>query len=141
MSSKIRRVRVIEANVYKLEKACVECNRGINYSINIRDWAGSSRAMLCTCGAELWVKISADGASALVSLPRGCDEWRKVSSSNLAAVGRKGEDLIIRFLKGTSYIYPGAGELFDDLLAAESAGKFFHARIRSRPSKRLPALD
>ena len=57
----------------------------------------------------------------------------KVQSSNLAAVAVDGDDLLIRFRSGARYRYPGAVHLAPELLAAESAGKFFHARVRRLP--------
>lgn len=55
-----------------------------------------------------------------------------VKSSNIAAAGHDGESLWIKFLNGTLYRYPTAGaDLHKGLLAAESAGQYFHQRIKS----------
>lgn len=63
--------------------------------------------------------------------------WVAVESENLAAVRRDGEDLLVRFRKGAEYVYPGAGPLLPELLAAGSKGRFFQARIRALPFRRL----
>jgi hypothetical protein len=58
------------------------------------------------------------------------DEYQEVESSNLAGVGSLGGDLIVVFRGGAVYRYPGAGDLLHPLLASESKGRFFNARIR-----------
>ena len=61
----------------------------------------------------------------------------RVESSNLSAVAVDGGDLLVKFRSGARYRYPGAAGLAPDLLAAESAGRFFHARVRPLPCVRL----
>lgn len=65
------------------------------------------------------------------------DEFSPVESSNLAGAGVLGEDLIVFFKSGAVYRYPGAADLFHALLASESKGRFFHAKIRSLHNLRL----
>lgn len=89
------------------------------------------------CGVEHRVDLSADGRKARIRLPRNCDVWLEVESTNLSAAGRRGADLIVRFKAGAEYLYPGAGPLLPELLAAESSGRFFHARVRPLPFKKL----
>lgn len=57
---------------------------------------------------------------------------RAVQSSNVSAVGRVNDDLIIRFHNGSVYRYPDNGHLLDDMLASSSKGKFVWDRLRGR---------
>lgn len=55
-----------------------------------------------------------------------------VASSNLDAVGFQRGRLFIRFNSGASYAYDKVPfKVYQDLLAAESPGQFFHRNIRS----------
>ena len=94
------------------------------------------------CGAEHGVTIvrNPDLWMCRVRRPYGCADWEELASSNLRAAGTAGTDLVVAFRKGGIYRYPGAADLFPELLAAESAGKFFHARIRPRETVRLCAI-
>lgn len=65
------------------------------------------------------------------------EEFSEVESSNLAAAGTVGEDLIVWFKAGPAYRYPGARDLFHALVASESKGRFFHAKVRPRYAIRL----
>ena len=48
-------------------------------------------------------------------------------------VGHQNADLFIAFHSGGTYRYDGVPESFlDEMLAAESVGKFFHARIKGQ---------
>lgn len=58
-----------------------------------------------------------------------------LKSSNLHAVGRDGDDLLVQFKgkdgPGHTYRYAGAAQHHDDLVASDSPGSFFHAKVRS----------
>jgi hypothetical protein len=96
--------------------------------------AGIEFATRCRgCGREFAVTLRADG-SAAVRRPYGADGWEDVVSSNLAAAGRVGTDLLVRFAKGGVYRYAAAGHLLPDLLAAPSKGAFFATRVRGLPA-------
>lgn len=61
-------------------------------------------------------------------------EMVPVKSSNLASVGYDPDRKVLRvsFLNGKSFDYKSVRPtVFSELLAAESAGKFFHAHVRS----------
>lgn len=65
-----------------------------------------------------------------------------VESSNLAAVGYDPttSTLAVRFTNGTLYHYPDVKPaLHDQLMAAESKGKFFNANLRSLRATRIAA--
>lgn len=94
------------------------------------------RVRCAACGAEAGVRGLADGASAAVRLPYGADDWTDVESSDVAAVGRRGPDLLVRFAKGGVYRYPGAGDLLPEFLATESKGRFVHRTLRPRGDAR-----
>lgn len=56
-----------------------------------------------------------------------------VTSSNIQQVGHQNADLFITFNSGGTYRYDGVQEsVFEEMLAAESVGKFFHARIKGQ---------
>ena len=56
-----------------------------------------------------------------------------VTNSNIHQVGHQNADLFIAFHSGGTYRYDGVPESFlDEMLAAESVGKFFHARIKGQ---------
>ena len=65
------------------------------------------------------------------------DEYQAVESSNLFGAGVRGDDLIVVFRSGAAYLYPGAADLLHPLLASESKGRFFNARVRPRLALRL----
>lgn len=60
-------------------------------------------------------------------------------SSQIESVGFWGEKLFVKFLRGGLYGYDGVPEeVFNDLLNAESKGKFFSANIKNVfPYKKL----
>lgn len=63
-----------------------------------------------------------------------------VQSSNLKAVGydRAAQRLFVEFKSGAVVAYDGVEpELHEDLVAAPSAGEFFHREIRSRAVKTI----
>lgn len=54
-----------------------------------------------------------------------------VDSSNLASVGYENRTLYIAFHSGGLYSYAGVPErIYQELLAAPSKGKYFHAYIK-----------
>jgi len=55
-----------------------------------------------------------------------------VLSSNVSAVARVAEDLIIRFHNGSIYQYFGQGERFDDILKSNSKGKWVWRNLRRK---------
>lgn len=68
---------------------------------------------------------------------RGCEQWQAVESSNLAAIGSREGFLVVAFKNGSVYRYPGQANRFDELLEAESKGKFFARYVRPGPAQRL----
>ena len=61
-------------------------------------------------------------------------EMTKVESSNIKAIGYDSETkrLRVQFASGGIYEYADvAGEVADEFMNAESAGKFFHKKIRN----------
>jgi len=66
-----------------------------------------------------------------------------VLSSNISAIGRLGDTLIIRFHNGSLYEYPGSGDAhYDSILKANSKGGYFWKNIREPdlPYNRIGAL-
>jgi hypothetical protein len=62
-----------------------------------------------------------------------CDKWEEVKSSNIEAVGVKGDWLVVRFRKGGQvYRYRGFADLFDELVSSLSIGKFFAREVLSQ---------
>ena len=66
-----------------------------------------------------------------------CDEWREVESSNIAAVGTKDHWLIVLFNNNAAYRYANMSCHFNDLIFAESVGKYFAKNIRHESCERL----
>jgi len=58
-----------------------------------------------------------------------------VISSNVSAVARQDEMLIVRFHGGATYAYPRSGDRYEDILSAPSKGKFVWNELRR---KRVP---
>ena len=59
----------------------------------------------------------------------------KVESSNLDSVGYDEEDkvLTIKFNKGGVYNYYGVDKkIYDELMKAESKGKYFHKKVKGK---------
>lgn len=55
-----------------------------------------------------------------------------VKSSNISGIAHDGQSLWVKFLNGTLYRYPTAGtDVHTGMLAAESAGQYFHKHIKS----------
>ena len=57
----------------------------------------------------------------------------KVDSSNILAIGysEKDRELVIDFKGGTTYFYGGVDKgTYEELLNAESKGKYFHKNIK-----------
>ena len=56
-----------------------------------------------------------------------------VTSSNIQQVGHQNADLFITLNSGGTYRYDGVPEsVFEEMLAAQSVGKFSHARIKGQ---------
>lgn len=53
-----------------------------------------------------------------------------VQSSNVATIGRDGEDLIVEFTNGKIYRYIGAGELEVAAISADSVGRFLNQAVK-----------
>lgn len=56
--------------------------------------------------------------------------FQAVESSNVSAVGRSDDDLMIRFLNGSVYRYFGMGENLMNILSATSKGKWVWRFLR-----------
>jgi hypothetical protein len=62
--------------------------------------------------------------------PCGAEKWESVKSSNIDAIGVRGDWLIVKFGRnGSIYRYEGFASLFDDLVASESVGKLFRQEV------------
>lgn len=60
-------------------------------------------------------------------------EWQDVKSSNIAKVRYIDGAMDIQFANGAVYRYKGVPqEVFDELLKAESVGKFFFSKIKGK---------
>ena len=60
-------------------------------------------------------------------------EWQEVKSSNIAKVRYVEGGMEVQFTKGAVYRYKDVPEeVFDELLKAESVGKFFFAKIKGK---------
>ena len=68
---------------------------------------------------------------------------KPVVSSNVSAVGRDGDVLIVRFHGGATYGYPQSGNMYDDMLSAPSKGKFVWRELRRAgvPYYRMGAVN
>lgn len=68
--------------------------------------------------------------------------FQPVQSSNVAGVGLKDNDLLIRFHNGSVYEYSNQANRYDDILKANSKGKWVWANLRRRnvPYKKLGSL-
>lgn len=54
-----------------------------------------------------------------------------ISSSLIRSISTEGPDLLVTFTRGgRTYRYPGAATHHDALLAAPSAGRYFHENVR-----------
>lgn len=54
-----------------------------------------------------------------------------VSSSDIAAVATDRNDLVIKFKSGGIYKYVNAAKEFNNLINANSCGKYFHHNIKN----------
>ena len=60
-------------------------------------------------------------------------EWTKVKSSNIKGVRQVDGDMDIQFANDAVYRYKDVPqEVFDELLKAESVGKFFYSKIKGK---------
>lgn len=58
-------------------------------------------------------------------------KFTPIVSSNLSGAFHDGKDLYLEYVKGPVYKYEDVPvQVYDELLVAESAGKFFHLNIR-----------
>lgn len=61
-------------------------------------------------------------------------DWKKVESSNIAAIAYKDDCLYVKFLEGNIYKYFNVPfEVFTQLLEADSVGRAFHQLVKSNP--------
>jgi hypothetical protein len=63
------------------------------------------------------------------------DETETPKSKNIKQYGYRGSDesLVVEFVHGGIYEYPGLPyELFQEMRAADSPARFFHARIKNQ---------
>jgi len=69
--------------------------------------------------------------------------FRSVVSSNVSAVAKDGETLIVRFHGGATYGYPTSGDRYYDLLNASSKGRFVWTELRRAgvPYYRMGAVN
>ena len=57
----------------------------------------------------------------------------EVESSNIAAIGHRDNKLFVNFKNGSLYSYDGVEkELLDEMLKADSKGKFLNREIKGR---------
>lgn len=68
--------------------------------------------------------------------------FQPVLSSNVAGVGVKDNDLLIRFHNGSVYEYSNQANRYDDILKSNSKGKWVWSNLRRRnvPYKKLGSL-
>jgi hypothetical protein len=60
-------------------------------------------------------------------------EFSKLNSSNIASAAWNDGTLTLTYVHGGSYRYTAVPwNVYNDLVAAESAGKFFHANIKGK---------
>ena len=69
--------------------------------------------------------------------PFDAEQWESVTSSNLAAVGTRGNDLIVQFKNGDFYRYSGLADELQSLISADSVGRYFASEIKNQASQRL----
>lgn len=56
-----------------------------------------------------------------------------ITSSNIAAAAWQDSDLYLQFHNGSTYRYQDVPmKVFNELITAPSAGKYFHAEIRAK---------
>lgn len=65
------------------------------------------------------------------------DDLTEVQSSNIAAIGERDGHLIVRFNNGVAYRYPERARTMDEMIAAESMGKFFHQNLAFAKCEKL----
>ena len=61
----------------------------------------------------------------------------KLNSSNIAAIEKDGKDLIVTFRSGGTYRYEGAAHHHDEMVSADSPGRYLHANIKDKYEWRL----
>jgi hypothetical protein len=67
------------------------------------------------------------------------DRWVELEgeSTLISALGTKNGYLIVKFHKGQAYRYPNGDHHMDEMLAAESVGKYFHSEVKPLGGQRL----
>jgi len=56
-----------------------------------------------------------------------------INSSNLSYAWFDTDGLTLEFKNGTQYLYPAVTQtIYDNLIKADSAGKYFHANIKDK---------
>ena len=55
-----------------------------------------------------------------------------VQSTDIAAIAKKLDNLVIKFNNGGIYEYKGAAVEFENLLNASSKGKYFHENVKNK---------
>jgi hypothetical protein len=66
------------------------------------------------------------------NLKNQMDKYQPVESSNLKAVGVKGDYLVIFFNNDTVYRYPSCSSLYEELISAPSVGRFFREHVKTQ---------
>lgn len=62
---------------------------------------------------------------------KGLPPMSDVKSSNIAAVGYRGETLFVRFVGGSLYSYDKVpADVYHDLMKSESPGSVFRSKVR-----------
>lgn len=69
------------------------------------------------------------------------DRHEEVDSSNIKEVGTVDDYLVVVFRTGATYRYPGLASEMDELVAAQSIGRYFAKNIRHQPCERLSLDD
>ena len=62
----------------------------------------------------------------------GLNGLQHIQSSNVSAVGVRGESLIIRFHNGSMYEYPNQASQYDNMLQSNSKGKWVWRNLRRK---------
>lgn len=68
------------------------------------------------------------------------DRWVELDageSTMIKSIGAKDGYLLVQFHKGEVYRYPNASAHMDEMLAAESVGKYFTSEVKSIGGQRL----
>jgi hypothetical protein len=119
---------------------CLYCGADVDYLRICPD--GIEVPIRCPCGGELAFRRDGNERGS-VRRPYGCAEWSAIESTNLAAAGRIGSKwVVVAFRGGGVYAYAAEGrarELYADLRASKSAGRFLHRVLKKLETRRLCA--